>query len=197
MKLLNAEFQFNNKTYKFCKPAQSHLPDIVSLINRANLTWAHLGIKDQSPQVIESYVMVDGVIICEVNSNTPCAVICVRETAPIINGEQIIIKCPHRENTATLGESKNFLNQLHHNKFLFSYSFAVEPEMAKKGFGSTMVEYCYSAINKQGYDGFMLETGKDADWLVEWYKKLGFQIIGEGTIKSLGTNTVLMVMWHE
>ena len=47
----------------------------------------------------------------------------------------------------------------------------------KEGYGTEIMGCCEAIAKKEGYTFLQLSVNKEQDWLVEWYKHLGFVII--------------------
>ena len=47
----------------------------------------------------------------------------------------------------------------------------------KEGYGTEIMGCCEAVAKKEGYTFLQLSVDKEQDWLVEWYKHLGFVII--------------------
>lgn len=47
----------------------------------------------------------------------------------------------------------------------------------KEGYGTEMMNICEYTAKKEGAKFLQLSANKEQDWLVEWYKKLGFVTI--------------------
>ena len=47
----------------------------------------------------------------------------------------------------------------------------------KEGYGTEIMGCCEAVAKKEGYTFLQLSVNKEQDWLVEWYKHLGFVII--------------------
>ena len=50
--------------------------------------------------------------------------------------------------------------------------------MQRQGFGSKLMAYVEEHSRQSGCQGVLLETGRDIPWLVAWYQKRNFKIIG-------------------
>ena len=55
--------------------------------------------------------------------------------------------------------------------------FAIDPLYKKMGLGSQLMDYCENLAEAEGFDGVQLDTAIPADYLVQWYKRRGYNIV--------------------
>ncbi len=191
--LIGTQFVHNNQKYDIKEFRKEDLLFLTNMINAAFAMWCHLGRGLQSPETIESYLSNDGFIIHNADTGISCATVCLKEADPKIEGDQICIKRAQRLDEATLFEPAKITRDFKGKKFVYFYCLSVDPSLARSGLGKAILEHCFHIIQSAGYDGMMLETGKETGWLVKWYERLGFQTIGEGILPNTNVRTVMMV----
>ena len=60
---------------------------------------------------------------------------------------------------------------------VFIKGLSVFQTRRKEGYGTEIMGCCEAVAKKEGYTFLQLSVNKEQDWLVEWYKHLGFVII--------------------
>jgi predicted N-acetyltransferase YhbS len=78
-------------------------------------------------------------------------------------------------------------------KYIVFKKFAVSPTVANRGVGVKVYNLFERSVRAQDYDGVIIETVREADWLFAWYLKLGFRQMGEYQYPGSPVMTVLMV----
>jgi len=69
---------------------------------------------------------------------------------------------------------------------------AVKRQYAGLGLGSYLYNFAESLGRKDGYSAIVLETVESADWLYQWYLKLGFRTVGTYIYPKSQVKTSLM-----
>ena len=69
---------------------------------------------------------------------------------------------------------------------------AVHPKYANSGIGKAILKKVEEMAIEYNFDGVLLETVEDADWLYNWYLNENFSPIGHYTYPSRPLVTVLM-----
>jgi len=78
-------------------------------------------------------------------------------------------------------------------RFLVFRKAAVLPKFRQSGLGMQMLDIAELIAKREGYQGLILETVESADWLFNWYLKLGFSVIGRYQYPNSAIETVLMI----
>jgi ribosomal protein S18 acetylase RimI-like enzyme len=76
---------------------------------------------------------------------------------------------------------------------VYLYGLSVDPGHGGAGLGAALLGAVERRAEELGHDGLLLETGKDASWLVAWYQRLGFEVIGESDPGLASPRTVMML----
>jgi GNAT superfamily N-acetyltransferase len=69
---------------------------------------------------------------------------------------------------------------------------AVEPFLGRQGIGRALYNFAEGFARECRFDGMALETVKEAGWLYQWYRDLGFESIGEYRYPGSALSTILM-----
>lgn len=77
--------------------------------------------------------------------------------------------------TILLGTENHFTNR----NTAYIGQFAVLPELKKSGLGSFLMAYCEQKSRSDGFEGVQLDTAIPATHLVNWYLRLGYNVVGE------------------
>lgn len=154
--------------------------------------WAGIGIREMTPEQIELYILEDCQVVMDAKSNALIASICVRDVQPKIENGEIFVERSNKTDSAKLFDEARTRKTIKGRRILYFYGLAVDPRLAKKGLGRAILQAIHEYAAAEGFYGLMLETGKETGWLAEWYKRQGFEVIGEGLLKS-GTHTVMML----
>lgn len=83
-------------------------------------------------------------------------------------------------------------DSLINKKFLIFKKAAVKINTANSGIGRESYYFSENLAREQKYHGMLLETVREADWLYNWYLRLGFQEIGVYTYTNSKIKTVLL-----
>ncbi len=70
---------------------------------------------------------------------------------------------------------------------------AVKRDAANSGLGSELYTLAEKTGRENGYSGMVIETVKEADWLYDWYVRLGFRPIGSYRYPGRQIDTILMI----
>jgi predicted N-acetyltransferase YhbS len=87
-------------------------------------------------------------------------------------------------------ESKLELSGTH---FLIFKKLAVHPSLPRSGLGKAILHLAEVMAYQYHFDGIILETVEDADWLYDWYLNENFKTIGTYTYPSRPLQTLLML----
>ena len=70
-------------------------------------------------------------------------------------------------------------NRITRKKSAYIGKFGVRPDRKRRGLGKLLMQFIEERARKEGYLWIQLDTAKPAEHLVEWYKRLGYQIVGD------------------
>jgi GNAT superfamily N-acetyltransferase len=172
----------------------SDVTAVTALTHRAFDIWKAQGLKlspmFQTDEKTTSYLIDKGFVV----ENYAGAIIA---TFSFENGS--ISVAANNEVNFTEGNSPAALfegignNQYYNNQpFLIFKKLAVSPDYSKLGLGNQLYQISESIGRANGYSGIILETVKDANWLYEWYVRLGFSPIGSHKYTGSQVETILM-----
>lgn len=174
--------------------SSDEIEQATTILNNAFSHWANLGFKPQTEELTRQYLIPDGYAVF--NSNVQMiGTVCLRKAEPTFKEHTIIIPRAHKIDQAELYDKENFIKSIQEKTLLYGYGFAVDPQFSGSGIGQSLVIAFEHTAKKSGYHGAILETGKDALWLVEWYKKIGFEIFAESDPKLKKIKTVMLLKW--
>ena len=95
----------------------------------------------------------------------------------ISNGSAFAIFSEKDEVVATvLFTKKNYFTNSNSG---YVSQLAVHPSLKRSGFGTILMNLCEEIAQHEAYEAVQLDTAKPAHHLVSWYKKNGYQIVGE------------------
>jgi ribosomal protein S18 acetylase RimI-like enzyme len=177
---------------RIVKITADSLEQATAVVQRAFAMWADSGFKPQSAELVASYLLPDGYAAVD-SSQQVIATFCVRDARPQLEADTVAIRRAHRLDRARLYSKDGFRRLVTDKSFVYFYGFAVDPLHGRAGLGKALLAELEQAIKKLGYHGLMLETGKDSRWLVEWYERLGFEVIGESDPEISPARTVMML----
>lgn len=96
------------------------------------------------------------------------------------------------EDTIKYGAIGN-IKRLPSGRLLVFKKAAVKRDTAHSGLGSRLYALAEESGRANGYSGMALETVKEAAWLYDWYKRLGFEPVGAYRFPGRQVDTVLMI----
>lgn len=70
-------------------------------------------------------------------------------------------------------------NRITGKKSAYVGKFGVHPDRKKNGLGKLLMQFIEERARKEGYGWIQLDTAKPAEHLVGWYKRLGYEIVGD------------------
>jgi ribosomal protein S18 acetylase RimI-like enzyme len=194
---MNSSFTHDEQSYYLRKPVQEDMPYVTSMMNEAFSIWSYLGRGSQSEEIISLFMLEDGFLVFSQEDDSVCGTICMREAQIKISDGEIYVNRAHRVDHATLFDVNEITTLIQNKKFHYLYGLSVKPELAKSGLGRAIAYHVMKESQQAGFDGVMLETGKDTGWLVELYQREGFKIIGEGVLEGANVRTVIMLkLYH-
>lgn len=62
-------------------------------------------------------------------------------------------------------------------QYLEFKKFAVDPDLANAGVGTKIYQLVEAHAREHNYHGMILETVAEAEWLYDWYLRLGYQVV--------------------
>lgn len=129
------------------------------------------------------------------SDNDTIATICLRDAE--MSFAENIIKIPraHQNDQAVLYDKDSFIKSIRGKSFLYGYGFAVLAKLARSGLGLTLMKTIENFAKQSSYDGTILETGQEASWLIDWYKKNRFEIFAESDPSLKKIKTVMMIKY--
>jgi hypothetical protein len=82
---------------------------------------------------------------------------------------------------------------LPNGRLLIFKKAAVRSDLAASGLGAQFYQLAEGWGRTNGFDGMILETVREAEWLYNWYSRLGFQPIGNYQYPGSKVETILML----
>ncbi|MCP5464759.1 MAG: hypothetical protein H7A33_07035 [Deltaproteobacteria bacterium] len=192
--LKNKEFIHQGKTFVIKEAQDTDLDQIVESLNQTYSIWKHLGIQGFNRDKVKSYMNEDGMLVWSQSDKKFCGALCLRDAQIELIGNIIHVHRATRIDKAKINDPDFYYKKIQNRKIVYGYSLAIFPEFSKTGVGLSFIDFCWQIFKSKGYEGGLLETAKESDWLIEWYKKLGFKIIAESSEPRLGVTTVMMMI---
>jgi len=110
----------------------------------------------------------------------------------VVGPSSAIAKAEHAKTeisyTATASENQDI-----EGRYLEFKKLAVDPAIGRRGIGHALYMIAEDYARTHGYDGMILETVKEATWLYEWYRELGFKVYGSHVYGGSGLATLLLI----
>jgi len=94
----------------------------------------------------------------------------------ISKGRCFILKTEFQIVATILFTEHNYFTNL---KSAYVGQFAVLPELKKSGLGTKLMDHCEKLAANEGYKSIQLDTAIPAIHLINWYKRRGYNIVGE------------------
>ncbi|MGB0452626.1 MAG: GNAT family N-acetyltransferase [Bacteriovoracaceae bacterium] len=200
MKILNileTTLEAEGETYFFRKGKREDIPKATECINLAYDMWLEDGFKqrDKTEDEVSKYFQKDGYIL-ENKDHEIISVGCVSKVYPIFEDKKITLQCSHQCYSAGLNELGEKLSLQSDTSGLFFYGLAVLPKYAKKGIGEVFLRKGFDVAREMKVSFCYLETGLET-WLVDWYRRFGFEVVGSERVEGIGKSTVVMVQKFE
>lgn len=172
-------FIFNDHKLTIRETQENDLPRVTSIINAAYKMWNSIGFDkaNQTPEMIRPFALKDGHVVCD-SENKIIAAFNICPVQPIYENGILSVNRTHKIDRTVLDEKIISAEKLLGKKLAYSYGLCVDSEYAKLGLGEKLVKVGESFLYSNHFQGILFETGRDAKWLVEWYQRLGFIIIG-------------------
>jgi hypothetical protein len=79
------------------------------------------------------------------------------------------------------------------SRFLVFKKFAIHPNSSRIGLGLLVLKMAEQMAHDLKFEGVILETVQEANWLFDWYKNENYQTIGYYTYPSRPIETLLML----
>lgn len=174
------------------KITEPRMEEAAAVITRAFSIWSDSGWKPQPLALVASYLLPDGHAVVDQGGRI-LATVCVREANPRMEGDIIVVNRAHRQDRARLRDLQRFVDLTAGMRTVYLYGLAVDPGHGRAGLGAALLGAVERRARELGHAGLLLETGKDASWLVAWYQRLGFEVIGESDPSLASPRTVMML----
>lgn len=173
-------FSFKDRKLNIRETLEDDLPRVTSIINAAYKIWNSIGFDKatETPGSIKPFALKDGHIVCDVEGKI-IAAFNMRPIQPSYENGILSVKRAHKTDRSLLDESVITAAELLSLKLIYFYGLCVDPEYAQSGLGQVLFEVREKFARDNGFQAILFETGRDAKWLVEWYQRLGFIIIGK------------------
>jgi predicted N-acetyltransferase YhbS len=174
------------------------VPEATLLIHEAFEMWKQEGLKlspmYQSEETTAKHLVTQGYVVHD-HAQNMVGTFSLDSSRLTIDSEAIAV---FREGTSAmplnftlLEAGKAFANC--DNKLLVFKKAAVRPVHSNQGLGRAMYEFAENFGKQNGYDGIVIETVQNAEWLYRWYLDLGFTPIGKYIYPSSAVETILMI----
>lgn len=167
-----------NSTIAFRKAVDGDVEAVAACMRAAFKMWEPIGydLSALNAETVRSFLLKDG-YVAEDERQRIIGSVSINFTRPRVDGREMHVSRAHRTDTTALLEpsQSEFLSR---NTFAYFYSLAVDPECAKMGLGKKCLGFVEDEAARHGCRGILLETGKRTGWLVEWYERSGFKLIG-------------------
>lgn len=172
-------FPFKGRELTIRETQEGDLSRVTSIINAAYKIWNSIGFDkaNETPDSIRPFALKDGHVVCDVEGKI-IAAFNIRPIQPSYENGILSVKRAHKTDRSLLDESVITAAELLSLKLIYFYGLCVDPEYAQLGLGKTLFEVREKFVRDNGFRAILFETGRDAKWLVEWYQRLGFTIIG-------------------
>lgn len=174
----------SNYVPTFRRAIDSDVEDVAKLMRAAFSMWESVGFDPSglSEAAVRTFLLKDGYVAEDANEGITAA-ICINFSRPRTSGNDMHVARAHRTDTTILLEPSK-TEYFSTNTFAYIYSLAVAPEHARMGIGRESLRFAEKEALKHGCCGLLLETGKRTGWLVEWYEREGFKLIGNSVRAS-------------
>lgn len=139
---------------------------------------------------LEKYVLDDGITVTDLQGNT-IGCVCIREAKQTISENHLYVERPYKKDQCTLYKDVD-PQELENLSLTYFYRLAVSPKWGKRGIGRGIYEWIETNAKMSQRHGILLETGKEVQWLSNWYERLGFETIGEDQVGD-GAHTIMML----
>jgi ribosomal protein S18 acetylase RimI-like enzyme len=165
----------------FRKAVDGDIAAAAALMRAAFKMWKAVGFKSSglTEKMVRSFLVKDG-YVAETEDQKIVASVCINIVKPQVSRDQMRVLRAHRTDTTVLAEP-SLAEYFATSTFAYFYSLAVDPGFGKIGIGQKCLEFIESEAVKHRCSGILLETGKRTGWLVEWYERSGFRVIGNFT----------------
>jgi ribosomal protein S18 acetylase RimI-like enzyme len=163
----------------FRKAVDKDVTAAAALMRSAFKMWEPIGYNAAglTEAVVRSFFVRDG-YVAQDEDNKLAGCVCINFTKPQISGKEMRVSRAHRIDTTELMDptQADFFSE---STFAYFYSLAIDPACSKRGLGRTSLQFVEDQAMQRRCGGILLETGKRTGWLVDWYERSGFRLIGE------------------
>jgi predicted N-acetyltransferase YhbS len=195
---LNSKLILKNESKVFVATANTEdIEPVTQLIRNAFEVWKQKGL-DLSPMYqtsaqTQKHLIGKGLVVKDENSNIIGTVSFeIGRIQPTLNKNMF-----YEGDQESVPYSREFDLALTDAKFLIFKKIAVHPNLSRTGLGKAILHMAEVIAHQYHFDGILLETVQDADWLYDWYLNEDFKIIGTYTYPSRPLQTVLMLKSFE
>ena len=154
------------------------------LMRAANKMWEPIGFDTSllTEKAVAGFFLRDGYVAEQ--EGGIAGVACINMVEPEIAGDEMKVARAHRVDSTVLSDpsARSFLSQ---GVFAYLYSLAVDPDFSKRGFGEEILKFIETKARDHGCRGLLLETAERSGWLVQWYERSGFRIVGHSSRNSV------------
>ena len=166
------------------KANSSDVATAANLMRAAYVMWEPIGfsVSSLTEIVVGSFFAQDGYVATD-SQGKAIGVFSINFKQPRINGQEMHVARAHREDKTIL-LNPSITESLSGKRCAYLYSLAVEPAFSRVGIGRKCLEFAQDEALRHQCDGLLLETGERGAWLVDWYRRSGFQLIGNFTRNS-------------
>jgi ribosomal protein S18 acetylase RimI-like enzyme len=187
-------FDFLGRQLLIRETQEKDLPAITAIINAAYKMWNSIGFDkaNETPDSIKPFALKDGHVVCDIEGKI-IAAFNMRPIQPSYENGILAVSRAHKTDRSVLDESVITAKELLSFKLIYFYGLCVDPKYSQSGLGKTLFEVREKFAQDNGFQAILFETGRDAKWLVEWYQRLGFTIIGNSN-KSICPLPLIMML---
>ncbi len=148
------------------------------LMKSAFKLWEPIGFDTSAltEATVASFLVRDGYAL-EDSRKRIVGSVCINFGKPKLAGLEMTMNRAHRTDATTLS-NPSLIPYLAKGTFGYFYSLAVDPNYGKSGLGQSILNFFESESRRRKCIGVLLETAQKTGWLVEWYERSGFQLIG-------------------
>lgn len=189
----NLVFNFEGRELLIRETREEDLASVTSIINSAYKMWNSIGFDkaNQTIDKVKTFALRDGHVVSDSSGNVMAAFnICCIE--PQYENGILSVNLVHRIDKTVLDEKILSFEKIKKLKLIYFYGLCVHPEYTQSGLGKKLFEIRERFAQENGFQGILFETGRDARWLVEWYQRLGFTIIGNSNADICSLPLVMM-----
>jgi GNAT superfamily N-acetyltransferase len=195
--MIEAACEIAGQVFKVRPAREGDVEAATRVINAAFSTWAALGVDvgfraNQPLELVRSFLLEDG-FVAETGAGEIAAAFCARQVVPETDGQHVTVPRAHQTDRSVLIPEEMEGAAFSRMRLVYFYTLAVAPPYAKHGLGGALLRLIEKTAAETGCDGVLLETGKRNAWLVEWYARCGYRIIGRYPFPEQETRSIFML----